>query len=215
MAKTPRSGGVKTRITSFAPAQVAELYRCFLVDTLQLASQVDEAEPVVAYTPPEAEEEMLSLLPPGFALVPQEGANLNQRMENAFRHHFQSGYGAVVMIGSDSPHLPATYIAQAFRELENPQVNVVLGPCEDGGYYLVGLKSLYPQLFRDVTMSTSRVLQETLERVREANLAVVLLPIWYDVDTLEDVRRLRTSLLNDNSQVAQHTRRFLLKVWPP
>ncbi len=214
MAKTPGSGNAKTRITSLAPAQVAELYRCFLLDTMALAMLVESVEPVVAYTPPEAEREMRALMPPGFAVVPQEGADLNERMENAFRRRFQLGYDAVVMMGSDSPNLPPTYVARALRALEDPQVDVVLGPCDDGGYYLIGLKSLHPELFRQVKMSTPAVLEDTLRIATEVNLRVALLPPWYDVDTGEDLLRLRTSLLENDSSVAEHTHRFLLTVWP-
>lgn len=214
MAKTPGSGKAKTRITSLAPAQVLELYRCFLQDTLALAMLVEGVEPVVAYTPPEAEREMRTIVPSGFSVVPQEGADLNERMENAFRRRFQLGYGAVVMMGSDSPNLPPTYVTRALRALEDPQVDVVLGPCDDGGYYLIGLKSLHPELFRQVKMSTPSVMDDTLQLAKAANLRVALLPPWYDVDTGEDLRRLHALLLKGDGAVAEHTRRFLLSVWP-
>jgi glycosyltransferase A (GT-A) superfamily protein (DUF2064 family) len=113
---------------------------------------------------------------------------------------------------SDSPTLPLACLRQAFRELDDPTVDVVLGPCDDGGYYLIGLKSPCPALFRGIVMSTPTVVAETMERAREQGLRVGCLSRWYDVDTLEDMERLIEELRSQPDHPAQHTRAFLSNV---
>ena len=137
------------------------------------------------------------------------GADLGERLDNVLRDCLQSGYRQVVVTDSDSPTLPAAHLEQAFGELDDPAVDVVLGPCEDGGYYLVGLKAPCSALFRGIVMSTSTVLAETLERAEEQGLRVACLHSWYDVDTYEDLGRLAEELASQPDHVARHTRAFL------
>jgi hypothetical protein len=108
---------------------------------------------------------------------------------------------------SDSPTLPAAYVAQAFDALDD--ADVTLGPCEDGGYYLIGLKRPQPRLLREVRMSTPNVLRDTLSRAEQAGLRVSLLPMWYDVDTVQELHRLRDELRAEADGLAPHTREFL------
>jgi len=131
-----------------------------------------------------------ALAPVGFGLTPQVGNGLGERLDNVLRLYLQSGYTQAVVIDSDSPTLPAAYLAQAFQELDDPAVDAVFGPCEDGGYYLVGLKAPCAALFRGLVMSTPTVLAETLKRARAQRLRVACLATWYDVDTLQDLARL-------------------------
>jgi glycosyltransferase A (GT-A) superfamily protein (DUF2064 family) len=113
---------------------------------------------------------------------------------------------------SDSPTLPVAYVSEAFSRLQEG-ADVVLGPCDDGGYYLIGLKQPQPRLLREVQMSTPTVLRDTLAIAEELGLRVVLLPTWYDVDTAAELQRLRQELAtmsaNDGSSPARHTRAFL------
>ncbi len=212
MAKEPLAGSTKTRLSPpLSGQEAAELYRCFLLDTLELMRQVDSVQPIVAYLPDEAETFFRDLAPPGFGFVPQVGADLGERLANVLARALKGKYRQAVVMDSDSPTLPLDYLRQAFRELDDPTVDMVLGPCDDGGYYLVGLKSPCSALFEEMVMSTSTVLAETLKRAQEQDLQVVCLPRWYDVDTYEDLGRLIDELASQPHDQAQHTRTFLRK----
>lgn len=210
MAKEPMAGRTKTRLSPpLSGQEAAELYRCFLLDTLELMQRVESAQPIVAYSPHEAEPFFRGFAPPGFDFILQVGADLGERLDNTLTQCLQSGYRQAVVIDSDSPSLPVTHLKRAFQELEDPTVDVVLGPCDDGGYYLIGLKSPCSALFRGIVMSTSTVVTETLERAAEKGLRVACLPIWYDVDTYEDLRRLIDELSSQPPHLAKNTRVFL------
>jgi glycosyltransferase A (GT-A) superfamily protein (DUF2064 family) len=119
-------------------------------------------------------------------------------------HLLQVGFEQVVAINSDSPDLPASYLAQAFILLDDPRVDVVFGPCEDGGYYLIGWKRPNPHLIRNVPMSTSHVLQDSLAIAEKEGLNVALLPEWYDVDEMADLAH-----LSQAPTLGRHTRDYL------
>jgi len=213
MAKKPSIGRTKTRLSPpLSGQQATELYRCLLLDSLKLMKRVEGVQSIIAYFPPEAEPFFRRLAPPGFDFVPQVGADLGERLDNVLTHCLQRGYRQAVVMDSDSPTLPVTYLKQAFQVLDDPTVDAVLGPCDDGGYYLIGLKSPCSALFRGIVMSTSTVVTETLERAREQGLRVACLPRWYDVDTYEDLERLIKELLSQPDHLAQHTRAFLSDV---
>jgi hypothetical protein len=120
----------------------------------------------------------------------------------------KQGYKNVVVMDSDSPTLPAGYLIEAFQALMGED-EVVIGPCDDGGYYLIGLKRSAPRLLREVRMSTSRVTADTLSLAAEEGLRVRQLPAWYDVDNAESLNRLRAELDQAPCTLAPHTRRFL------
>jgi glycosyltransferase A (GT-A) superfamily protein (DUF2064 family) len=141
--------------------------------------------------------------------VLQAGADLGERLHNAVVRSLQEGYRQVVITDSDSPTLPLAYLQQAFHQLDDPAVDVVLGPCEDGGYYLVGIKAPCAPLFCGVAMSTPSVLSDTVARANEQGLNVSCLPAWYDIDTYQDLRRLTKELDDASSTVARHTRAYL------
>jgi rSAM/selenodomain-associated transferase 1 len=210
MAKEPLAGRTKTRLCPpLSGQEAAELYRCFLLDTLELMQGVASAQPIVAYHPDEAGAFFRRFAPSGFYFIPQVGADLGERLDHVLTHCLQNGFRQAVVTDSDSPTLPVAYLEQAFRALDDPAVDVVLGPCEDGGYYLIGLKSPCAALFRGIVMSTSTVLAETLERAQEQGLRVACLPRWYDVDTYEDLARLVEELASLPGHLASHTRTFL------
>ncbi len=210
VAKKPSIGRTKTRLTPpLSGQEAAELYRCFLLDTLELMKLVEVAQPIVAYLPPDAEPFFRRFAPPGFDFVPQVGADLGERLDNVLTHCLEKGYRQAVVMDSDSPTLPVAYLEQACQELDDPTVDVVLGPCDDGGYYLIGLKSPCAALFRGIVMSTSTVMAETLERAQEQGLRVACLPGWYDVDTPDELERLVGELRSQPHHPAQHTRAFL------
>ena len=189
MAKDPRAGQVKTRLCPPLTSEVAaRLYQCFLLDVLDLVAGLPGVDPVVAFSPPEAHVEFSRLTSGRFQLVPQEGADLGARLENSFHVLFQQGYTRVAAVSTDTPDLPAEYLQEAFYRLRDARV--VLGPCPDGGYYLIGLSSPTPELFRGMPWSTDRVISETDARVKRMGLALSYLPEWPDVDTATDLDRL-------------------------
>ncbi len=210
VAKQPSPGNTKTRLVPpLTPEEAAELYRCLLSDTLQLMCRVAGVQPVLAYTPTEAEPFFRGLVPDGFQLISQRGQTLGQRLDNVLRAHLEGGYAQAVVMDSDSPTLPPAYLQQAFQQLDHPEVDVVLGPTEDGGYYLIGLTRPCSALF-DVVMSTPTVLRETLQLARGQGLRAACLPAWYDVDNAQDVQRLRRELAALSDDIAASTRRLLL-----
>jgi rSAM/selenodomain-associated transferase 1 len=209
VAKVPSPGQTKTRLCPSLTAQEAvELYRAFLLDTLHLMQQVDGAQCVIAYLPDDAEPYFRSIAPEGFQFVPQQGHDLGERLDRVLASYLAAGYDQAVVMNSDGPTLPVSYLVEAFRRLGRADTDVVLGPSDDGGYYLIGLKRACSRLFH-VTMSTPRVLEDTLQRAHHCELAVSCLSPWYDVDVCEDLVRLIAELDSLPEYVARSTRRFL------
>ena len=120
----------------------------------------------------------------------QEGESLGDKMRGAIQGRFTEGYERVVIIGSDSPSLPVSYINRAVGS----DKDMVLGPSMDGGYYLIGMRGKVVEVFKDVTWGTETVLQETCEHLLQNGASLELLPVWYDVDTPEDLKFFKTHL---------------------
>lgn len=190
VAKRPEPGRTKTRLHGeFSPAEAAEIYRCLMMDTFRLMTQVPEVKPVVAYTPDDARDYFRQIAPAHFELHPQRGPHLGDRLPNALEHYLaQPGVQRSVIMNSDGPTLPVACLVEAFTALATNEV--VLGPDRDGGYYLIGMSRLHRGLFADVTWSTERVMDETLANARRLGLRVHVLPTWYDVDFGEDLKHL-------------------------
>ncbi|MBI4639890.1 MAG: TIGR04282 family arsenosugar biosynthesis glycosyltransferase [Candidatus Tectomicrobia bacterium] len=198
MAKWPQVGQVKTRLCPpLTFEQATHLYRGFLLDTLMFITALRQVKLAVAFTPPDSEAAFRKVLPSSIVLFPQQGNDLGERLSHLMIELFRQGYKKVVITSTDSPTLPAEFLQQAFDLLTTHRV--VLGPCDDGGYYLIGSDAPYPSLFRDITWSTEHVLAETLERAQASDLQVALLPSWYDIDQGEDLIR----LWNDARQLRQ------------
>lgn len=207
IAKQPASGQTKTRLTPpLSPQQAAQLYDCFLRDTLDIARAVPGVTRLVYYAPDDAAG-YFQTLAPDFELTQQCGAGLGERLDHALSHFLALGFERVVVMDSDSPTLPPGYVAQAFGALADH--DVVLGPCEDGGYYLIGLTRPQPRLLREVRMSQPNVLRDTLDLAEQAGLRAALLPPWYDVDTIQALARLQTELLENTGRPATQTRALL------
>ena len=115
----------------------------------------------------------------------QHGNDLGQRMANAFKHGFENDYEKIVIVGSDLYDLKIEHINQAFEALEDN--DVVLGPAEDGGYYLLGMKELHAKLFQNKNWGTSSVLKETLDNLEQEN--VFLLETLNDIDVYSDIEK--------------------------
>lgn len=192
MAKVPVPGQVKTRLCPpLTPDQAAGLARCFLQDRVEQIAGIELAEPVVAFTPPERGDELRGLLPGPVRLVPQDGADLGARLDRVLADLLAEGRPGAIAVDADSPSLPSVFLRQACAHLLDGTAEVVVGPCEDGGYYLIGLRAPAPELFRAMPWSTPAVLDETLARVRRLGRRLALLPPWFDVDRGADLARLR------------------------
>jgi len=149
-----------------------------------------------SFTPEHREEEWKKLTPNEFGMVPQKGNSLGAKLHNAFYNSFKLGASKTVIIGSDSPTLPASYISQAIDLLDENEL--VLGPADDGGYYLIAAKDTHQFLLEDIEWSTPAVLSQTLQKARSNNLKCTLLPEWYDVD---DLKSLQKAIRDDPSKL--------------
>lgn len=208
MAKRPAAGATKTRLCPpLSPERAAALYACFLADSIETARaaarEVPGLVPAIAYAPEDAAAFFRDMAP-DFAHVPQAGNTLGERLAGVLEEARRRGFEQVAAINSDSPSLPAAYLVQAFTALEDPATDVVLGPCDDGGYYLIGWKRPHSFLVRGARMSTPHTLADTLALAAGAGLRVALLPPWYDVDSPDDLARLAA-----DSGTGRHTREFL------
>jgi|Deesub1362A_J573_1020465.scaffolds.fasta_scaffold00876_16 hypothetical protein len=185
--KAPILGRVKTRLSPhLSQREILRLYKSFLRTITERCSRLDRVDRFLGCTPTK-DDDFLSRLAGqyGYGCFDQRGKTLGERLINAFRDHFDTGYKKVVIIGSDSPTIPLEYIKDAFTILNKKEF--VLGPCNDGGYYLVGARRLYERVFRRIPWDTSEVLNKTLDRLNSGDIDYYLLPFWYDVDRIEDM----------------------------
>ncbi len=185
--KEPIPGRVKTRIAAeLGHEDAAAMYRaCAELLVGRLTSHVSET--VLCVDPPEALEPVRQWLGSGWTLHAQEGADLGQRLAQATQRAFANGATRVVVIGTDSPWLQPAHIDEAFAALERAEL--VLGPTEDGGYYLIGLSKPCAALFEDIAWSSPQVSAQTLAKAKVLGLTVQELPRGYDLDQLADVER--------------------------
>jgi uncharacterized protein len=218
MAKAPRPGRVKTRLSPpLTLEQTAALNVRFLRDTTENLATIPGAAGLISYTPVGDEGLFAGLLPETFALVAQRGDSFGERLLAAAEDILAIGYGAVCLIDSDSPTVPAGAFYLAVEALTRPGDRVVIGPSHDGGYYLIGMKRAHATVFDRITWSTASVYEETLERCRAAGIEVVTLPTWYDVDDAATLDMLEDELLRGiepgfavmKGYGAPHTREFL------
>ncbi|WP_257667671.1 TIGR04282 family arsenosugar biosynthesis glycosyltransferase [Parapedobacter tibetensis] len=185
-AKNLIHGKVKTRLAaSIGPSAAFEVYKELLQFTTEIARKTT-VDKIIFYS---------EQIPPNdgwsddFAKAIQQGADLGERMKNAFKAVFQQGYTKAVIIGTDCPMITEAIIVDAFDRLEKN--DVVIGPAHDGGYYLLGLKALHEALFDHIQWSTSVVLDETIVSCINNNLSYSLLPVLHDIDEERDLVHLK------------------------
>ncbi len=219
MTKAPEPGKVKTRLCPpLTPEEAAELNACFLRDlssSIASATESCAAKGIGVYTPIGMETLYDSILPPTFSLLPQRGQSFDARLTSAIEDLLRIGFGSVCLINSDSPTVPPASFVEAVRALSEPGDRMVLGPAEDGGYFLIGVKKLHRRLFEEIDWSTERVFQQTMKRAREINLEVHELPRGLDVDDEQSLSLLCQELLQSSEttlDVAPNTRRFLQEI---
>jgi len=197
MAKAPRPGEVKTRLTQrLSPAAVTDFYCCLLDDTLALARSLSDVE--VAIMCPDSDVNELAQLA-GAQLggneahvVAQKGEGLAAGLTSVFAHFAEGHRRRTIAFNSDSPHLPHSILEDAFETLAAH--DVVVGPTHDGGYYLVGAKACHPTLFAGDGMGTSSALERLLSRARALELSVGFAAPFYDIDVADDLTRLAAEL---------------------
>lgn len=193
MAKAPLPGQVKARLQPFLTAEeAAALSRSLLVDQLNHLQELAATDLYLAFAPDDARCLMEKLAPSCFHLFPQLGDDLGSRMAAVFERLFQIGYKCITLIGGDLPPVPLGFFNQAYAFLESSEMRVVLGPSRDGGYYLVGSNQPTPQIFAGMSWSHSEVLKETQNRLASLRVDCCLLPPWFDIDTVDDLRYLES-----------------------
>ena len=192
MAKAPKPGMVKTRLTESLPSPaVTALYRCLLEDTLALAKSLTSVE--VAVMCPESDQaELAHLLGDTVPVVAQEGEGLAAGLTSVFRHFTAPGRQRVIAFNSDSPHLAPSVLGSAFEMLTTH--DVVVGPTHDGGYYLVGAKAAHPSLFEGGSMGTRSALDRLLTRTKVLELSTGFTEPFYDIDVADDLLLLAREL---------------------
>lgn len=185
MARVPSAEG-KSRLSEvLAPEQREALQWAFLLDTMKKVEQIAGVKGYIAATPPNRINELRRTLDSGAAIIPQSNGDLGQRMLSALCYAHGLGYAPAILIGTDTPLLPAAYLTKAISMLDEYQV--VCGPALDGGYYLIGMGQPRKGLFQDIHWGGSDVLQRTVTACRRYHLTCGLLKPLYDVDRPPDL----------------------------
>ncbi len=195
-ARAPVSGKVKTRLTPHISSQKAtDLYKAFIIDIVTSLKKLKGQDLTIAYTPDSSHDTSFhGLVGRSIPLFSQRGDTLGERLKNAFQDSFCKETKRVIIIGTDSPTLPVSYIKEAFHALRD--VPIVIGPTFDGGYYLIGLSEFTGEIFDDIEWGSAYVFSQTITRIKELNKQLYVLPPWYDIDTPSDLSFLRTHLLS-------------------
>jgi rSAM/selenodomain-associated transferase 1 len=185
MAKAPRPGMVKTRLSESLPSSaITALYRCLLEDTLTLAKSLTTVE-IAVMSPGSDREELAHLLGNNVQVVAQNGDGLAAGLTSVFRHFIASGRQRIIAFNSDSPHLAPSILDSAFEILATH--DVVVGPTHDGGYYLVGAKAAHPSLFEGDGLGTRSALDRLLMRTKVLELSTGFTDPFYDIDVASDL----------------------------
>ena len=209
MAKEPIVGSTKTRLCPpLSMEQAAHLYEALLLDTLDLCSQLEGIDLAIAVTPPESTDYFHRIKPQNALILPVACEDIGACLKVVLGELLKEGYPKILALNSDGPTLPAENIYKAIDLLEESEL--VFGPGEDGGYYLIGVTKLHETIFNNIDWSTSKVLAQSLAQAKAANLRHRLLPHWYDVDTAEDLHRLEEEIYRISPERLIHTRRYLL-----
>ncbi len=221
MAKAPAPGRSKTRLTPpLTPEQAAALSAAFLRDITQGIARAAMDRPIVpwvAYAPAGQARAFDGILADGTRLLLADGATetppglagFGRCLFHAVHTLLSDGYEAACVLNSDSPTLPHRILCEAADILLAPGDRAVIGPAEDGGYYLLGMKSAHARLFADIEWSTDRVAETTRARAQEIGLELVELPRWYDVDDAASLDRLRHDLARSGPETAPASARAL------
>lgn len=184
--RTPEYGKVKKRLASeIGPERALAIFKKMLSATIEKALLLDNVDIYGFYDGKFPED--IALRFKKVILIPQRGKDLGEKLYNAASYLHKKLYRKITLIGSDSPDLPSKYITEAFSRLN--YFDVIIGPSEDGGYYLIGMKRPLDTIFRDTPWGSPDVLKRTISKVVRENLSYYLLPPWYDIDDLKTLKR--------------------------
>ena len=193
-ARSPEDGKVKTRLSPPLTAEQAlALHRALVEDTLDHLNRIERPgiERLLLLSNPLRDPSALTV-PSGWTTTVQASGGLGERLASLFYSGFRRGVTRLVVLGSDSPTVPPEVVHEAFDDLE--QRKVVLGPAEDGGYYLLGCSEWIPELFQGIDWGTPEVLEQTMNVVKARKISVSTLIRWYDIDRGEDLDKLRQEI---------------------
>jgi uncharacterized protein len=232
MAKASAPGRAKTRLVPpLTFEEAAALNTAFLQDVAEnvlLAARDAERHGGIAgyaaYGPPGSEDFFHSTLPASIGLIEAWRPNFGDCLLHTIEEIFARGHASAVVLNSDSPTLPTALLVETAAALAQPGDRAVLGPSSDGGYYLLGLKAAHRHMFENIAWSTEKVAKQTVERAREIGLDVHRLPVWYDVDDVDGLRRLHAELSErpdaqrrrpdgDQPHHAVHTAALMKRLW--
>ena len=185
--RNPELGKVKTRLAAgIGDENALKVYNDLLSHTCTITKNLP-LDKYVFYNEAASGEDLW--IENGFHRREQKGNTLGEKMENAFEILGKEGYEKIGIIGSDCFELDENMISKAFEQLDKH--DVVIGPANDGGYYLLGMKNIYPFLFRNKKWSTDSVYGDTLQDIQVHKLSCFQLPVLTDVDTEEDYNKTR------------------------
>jgi rSAM/selenodomain-associated transferase 1 len=205
IARAPSSGGKSRLVPHLSVSRLHALREALLADTLCTVTR-GTSETIVFVTPGDAGGEVAALSETAIACVPQADGDLGRRMCAAFTHLLQTlKYDAAILVGSDIPLLATVHLDEA-RETLAITGGIVLGPADDGGYYLIGMRTVHAELFEGVEWGTASVLTDTLRAAGRAGVEATLIRAAYDVDTIEDLRRLERDLQTAPPDLAPRVR---------
>lgn len=198
MAKVPQAGNVKTRLQPYLSGeQCRTLAEAFLSDAIDKTRNLCD-ELIVAFAPAGEENYFAKFAVENLTIIEQTGADLGEKMAHAFEFVFKLNSDVnVLMIGTDSPTFPPDFIEESFAALESEASDAVLGKSADGGFYLIGLRENPAGLFGQIEWSSPEVFEQMTRNISSLNLELKLLPEWFDVDTPDDLRRLREEVSGD------------------
>jgi uncharacterized protein len=220
MAKASMPGRTKTRLVPpLSLEEAAELNTAFLrdiTDNILAAAAHASIAGYVAFGPPAAKPFFEQQLPGAIGLIEAWHPYFGDCLHTAIVELLERGHASAVVLNSDSPTLPTALLVETAVELAREGDRMVLGPADDGGYYLLGLKRAHRRLFEDIAWSTEQVARQTRERASELGLTVHMLPTWYDIDDERALRTLQAELFEDFSfapdlrpHLPRHTRALL------
>lgn len=195
MFRIPEYGKVKKRLAvCIGNEEALKAYASMLYETVKNVSQLKSVDLYGFYEGTISKTE--SLLE-SIQTMPQQGKDLGERMLNAVQWLFEKGYNKVVLIGADSPDLPVEYIKDAFLKLNSCEL--VIGPAEDGGYYLIGMNSPLDIIFKDIKWGSNSALKDTISIANNEGIRCFLLPHWYDIDDMEGFRQWKNQQFSNSS----------------
>ena len=198
--KLPEKGSVKSRLARHVGEDVAlRLYENMVLDVIDMLKR-GRFPFRICYAPPDARDQMTGWLGQEYYCLPQTGDDLGDRMDEAFAGVFSGDVKEALLIGSDIPGLTTEVIEEAFTSLLTN--DAVIGPTDDGGYYLIGFRknTFTPRIFHDMVWSTSSVFRETVDRLHEASVTLHVLPELTDIDTLADLKTLLSQVKGPASE---------------